>query len=288
MGPRRHFRKKNTHWNDILYDKCRKIVKLDTNQQNHFWNFYRYPPGFIRCNHVIRLQSAEGGRCFDQFARSSEISEARRVVKPTHNRTKTCLYPIRNTILYMFISKIHPNGNFPPTNSVNITSYTLYSPQGRRFLSRWANELPGVKGVFVYSHHGPLLPAWFNFNLSMDKLSHVQWSVRWNYLSIPKFQRLTAEVWEIISSFSQPFIMDTITYPCRDKNYSMLMKGVPGLHWTNLWLDMYLTLSCHSCCRCGDTRGKGNIHHGVDLDSYREYSRPSIWLVKHCGMVWFR
>ena len=30
---------KNTDWNDILFDKCRKILKLDTNKQNQSWIF---------------------------------------------------------------------------------------------------------------------------------------------------------------------------------------------------------------------------------------------------------
>ena len=43
---------KNTHWNDILFDKCRQIMKLDTNKQNHSRNFYRYPTGSIQqCPH---------------------------------------------------------------------------------------------------------------------------------------------------------------------------------------------------------------------------------------------
>ena len=37
---------------------------------------------------------------------------------------------------------------------------------------------------------GPLLLTWINFDLSMDELSHVQLSVGWHYLSIPKLQRL--------------------------------------------------------------------------------------------------
>ena len=74
------------------------MMKLDTNEQNQSWNFFQYPPGFIRGNQTIRLQSAEGGCCNDQFARSSNISEAWRMVKQTHNRTETCLYPIRNTL----------------------------------------------------------------------------------------------------------------------------------------------------------------------------------------------
>ena len=31
---------KNTHRNDILFDKCRKILKRDTNKQNESWTFY--------------------------------------------------------------------------------------------------------------------------------------------------------------------------------------------------------------------------------------------------------
>ena len=37
---------------------------------------------------------------------------------------------------------------------------------------------------------GPLSITWFNFNHRMDKLSHNLQSVGWNYLSIPKLQRL--------------------------------------------------------------------------------------------------
>ena len=36
----------------------------------------------------------------------------------------------------------------------------------------------------------PLLLTWFNFNPSMDKLLRAMKSVGWNYLSIPKLQRL--------------------------------------------------------------------------------------------------
>ena len=37
---------------------------------------------------------------------------------------------------------------------------------------------------------GPLLLTWINFNHSMDKQLHTLKSVGWNYLSIPKLQRL--------------------------------------------------------------------------------------------------
>ena len=49
----------NTCWNDILFDECRNILKLNTTKQNQSWNFYWYPPEFVRCYLIIRLQSAE-------------------------------------------------------------------------------------------------------------------------------------------------------------------------------------------------------------------------------------
>ena len=50
---------------------------------------------------------------------------------------------------------------------------------------QWSNpEAYGLK------HHGPLLLTWFNFNTSMDKYSHDQCSVGWNYSSIPQLQLL--------------------------------------------------------------------------------------------------
>ena len=36
----------------------------------------------------------------------------------------------------------------------------------------------------------PILVAFINFNFSMDKWSHEQQSVEWNYLSIPQLQLL--------------------------------------------------------------------------------------------------
>ena len=55
-------------------------------------------------------------------------------------------------------------------------------------------------------HLGPLLLTWINFNHSMDKLSHAQWSVEWNYLSISKLQQYN-EVWEWIRNFLPHFVM---------------------------------------------------------------------------------
>ena len=61
-----------------------------------------------------------------------------------------CLYPIRNALYYINSRKIHPNGHFPPTNSLNITRWTLCFPQGRRCLPRSANGIPGVHNGSAY------------------------------------------------------------------------------------------------------------------------------------------
>ena len=42
----------------------------------------------------------------------------------------------------------------------------------------------------VYRDQGPLLLTWFNLNLYMNKKSFAQYSVGWNYLSIPKLEQL--------------------------------------------------------------------------------------------------
>ena len=51
-----------------------------------------------------------------------------------------------------------------------------------------------VEGSFIHAapflYLGPRLLIWIDFNPSMDKLLHAQKSVGWNYLSIPKLQRL--------------------------------------------------------------------------------------------------
>ena len=51
------------------------------------------------------------------------------------------------------------------------------------------------------------------FNPSMDKWSHALSSVEWNYLSIPKLQRLHRLGMDVCN-FIPHFIMDVITYPC--------------------------------------------------------------------------
>ena len=59
---------------------------------------------------------------------------------------------------------------------------------------RMISELVYFKQTKSYQYYskGPfsLLLTQFNFNPSMDMQSHAQYSVRWNYLSIPKLQQL--------------------------------------------------------------------------------------------------
>ena len=104
---------KNTHWNDLLIDKCRNFLKLDANKPNHSWNFYLDRPGFIRGNQASNLQSTQDGRYNDQFAHSSKRPEAGDMVTHTQNRTGKCLYRNANALKYIPISKINPNWHFP-------------------------------------------------------------------------------------------------------------------------------------------------------------------------------
>ena len=63
----------------------------------------------------------------------------------------------------------------------------ITKPKRREF---WLwNRLRADSGVHVACQL-PLLLTWFNFKPSVDKYSHAQQSVEWNYFSIPKLQRL--------------------------------------------------------------------------------------------------
>ena len=90
---------------------------------------------------------------------------------------------------------------------------------------RAVNDRSRVILALTYWGLGPLLLTWFNLNPSMDKLSHGRWSVGWNYLSTPKLQSCTVEVWEWIRNFIPHFVMVVITYPCWDSNGHVSKKG---------------------------------------------------------------
>ena len=71
-------------------------------------------------------------------------------------------------------------------------------------------------GQGLYYDLGPLLLTWFNFNHNMDKILHPLKA--WGEITYPflNFNGCTVEVYEWISNFIPYFIMDVITYPCRD------------------------------------------------------------------------
>ena len=58
---------------------------------------------------------------------------------------------------------------------------------------------------------GPFSLAWMDLNPNMDKYSHAQWSVGWDYLSIRKLQWCNHLK---IDNFDPHFMMDEISYPC--------------------------------------------------------------------------
>ena len=59
----------------------------------------------------------------------------------------------------------------------------------------------------------------------MEKSSHA--SKIWDEITypFPNCNGCTVEILELISNFIPHLIMDMITYPCWDQNYSMLVKG---------------------------------------------------------------
>ena len=59
-----------------------KFRNKDTNKQKQSYYFYRYPPGFIRGNQVIHLQSAEDGRCNKDRSHSTGFHEHK--IEPTY------------------------------------------------------------------------------------------------------------------------------------------------------------------------------------------------------------
>ena len=67
-----------------------------------------------------------------------------------------------------------------------------------------------------FADQGSILFTWIDFNLSMDNSLHPLWSVRWNYVSIPKLQLLNR--WSLgVDKYFHPTL-----------GYTMLIKGTPG------------------------------------------------------------
>ena len=60
--------------------------------------------------------------------------------------------------------------------------------------------------------HGSFLLTYIYFNPSMENQLHLSKTVGWNYLSIPKLQRLDRWDWEWISNFIPQFALYVITY----------------------------------------------------------------------------
>ena len=62
-------------------------------------------------------------------------------------------------------------------------------------------------------------------------------STVWDEITYPflNFNGCTIEVWEWINIFIPHFVMDVITYPCRDLSKTMLVKGATGYRVT-VWL----------------------------------------------------
>ena len=70
-------------------------------------------------------------------------------------------------------------------------------------------------------------PLWIDFNLCMDRSSHVRLSLGLNYLSKPKYNGCTVEAWKWIWCNCLPHLpIDIITYPCQ--NYPLIKAKTHG------------------------------------------------------------
>ena len=61
-------------------------------------------------------------------------------------------------------------------------------------VERHRGDRPLSKAIMTHAmhHKGPIL-LWINFSPSMDKWSHTQWCIGWNYLSVPNFNGM--DIW---------------------------------------------------------------------------------------------
>ena len=89
------------------------------------------------------------------------------------------------------------------------------------FLAIWTAEwsiwfLPLFIIQIVWNIRGLLLLTWINFNPSMNKWPQAQWSLCWNYLSIPKLQWLHRWSLGMDKLFQHTILMDVITCPIWD------------------------------------------------------------------------
>ena len=57
-------------------------------------------------------------------------------------------------------------------------------------MSLWESMLYQYRMNTIEKTPGPILLTGFNFNRNMDKQSHAQWSMGWNYFSVSKFEGL--------------------------------------------------------------------------------------------------
>ena len=112
----------------------------------------------------------------------------------------------------------------------------------------------------VISHPCPdFRLTWINWNC-MDKWLHPLWNVGWNYLSIPKLQRngSTVEVWEWLSNFIPHFIMNIITYPCRDSKLNHVSKRGPRRLSTDNQIHSQFVSSPLPATHWGDGKSQAN------------------------------
>ena len=85
------------------------------------------------------------------------------------------------------------NADFARTTALNFQLPNTFSEQIVLHVYLWWNQIQNSESISMLYHlfdlPGPFLLTWFNFNPTMDKYSHTQYGVGWNYLSVPNLQR---------------------------------------------------------------------------------------------------
>ena len=81
------------------------------------------------------------------------------------------------------------NNNYPSAIKEDVTR-VIFSLTSLNHCGLVKPYVDKDRGKARLPYQWPLLLTWFNFNPSSDKQSHAQLRVWWNYLSIPKLQRL--------------------------------------------------------------------------------------------------
>ena len=138
----------------------------------------------------------------------------------------------------LFISQLHCNRCylcFLPTSDEYINNLPARLNNAFCLIFSFADEL---------QHSLLIIPALINYHTA---------SKIWQKIAYPflNFNSTTVDVWEWTGNFIQHFMMDVITYLCRDQNEAMLEKWAPDLFLDQIiyrYIVIKMRVILHSRC----------------------------------------